>query len=103
MHPRLIATCTFAAVLTLMAACSSGGDSKSSSSSTTTSKAATGSGRVTDLKLDSKHDYGNKYTNGVLPVGDNKYATDAPKKGSVYLCRTPQGQAGARKNVGRGS
>ena len=100
MHPRLIAACTVAAVLTLMAACSSGGDSKSSSSSTTTSKAAAGSGRVTDLKLDPKHDYGNKYANGILPVGDNKYATDAPKKGSVYLCRTPQGQAGGAQERG---
>jgi hypothetical protein len=79
MHPRSIAACTVAAGLILMAACSSGGDSKSSSSSTTTSKAAAGSVRATDLKLDPKHDYGNKYANGILPVGDNKYATDAPK------------------------
>ena len=100
MHPRSIAACTVATVLTLMAACSSGGDSRSSSSSTTTSKAAAGSVRVTDLKLDPKHDYGNKYANGVLPVGDNKYATAAPKNGSVYLCRAPQGQAGGAQERG---
>ena len=55
MHPRSIAVCTVAVMLTLVAACSSGGDSKSSSSATTTSKAAAGSGRTTDLKLDPKH------------------------------------------------
>jgi len=99
MHPRLIAVCTVA-VLSMVAACSSGGNSKSSSSATTTSKAAPGSGRVTDLKLDPKHDYGNKYANGILPVGDNKYVTDAPKKGSVFLCRTPQGQAGGAQERG---
>ena len=99
MHPRLTATCTVA-ILSLVAACSSGGNSKSSSAATTTSKAAAPSGRVTDLKLDPKHDYGNKYANGILPVGDSKYVTDAPKKGSVYLCRAPQGQAGGAQERG---
>src|SRR4029453_9458613 len=61
---------------------------------TTTSKAAANSARGTDLKLDAAHYYGNKYANGILPVGDGNYVTDAPKKGSVYLCRAPQGQGG---------
>jgi len=28
----------------------------------------------------------NKYQNGVVPLGDNKYVTSGPKKGYVYLC-----------------
>ena len=94
MHRKLVAAGIAALVLTSAAACSSGGDSKGSSPATTTSKTAASSGRVTDLKLDPDHDYGNKYANGILPVGDGKYVTDAAKKGSVYLCRAPQGQAG---------
>ena len=100
MHPKLIAAGIAALVLSVAAACSSGGDSKTSSSATTTSKAAADSGRVTDLKLDPGHDYGNKYANGVLPVGDSKFVTDAAKKGSVYLCRAPQGQAGGAGSRG---
>jgi YHYH protein len=92
---RGVAICTVALLLATAAACSSGGDSKgSSSSATTTSAAALSSGRVTDLKLDPDKDYGNKYANGILPVGDNKYVTNAATKGSVYLCRAPQDQAG---------
>ena len=94
MHRKLVAACIAAFVLSVAAACSSDGDPKSSSSATTTSKAGADSGRVTDLKLDPAHHYGNKYANGVLPVGDGNYVTDATKKGSVYLCRAPQGQAG---------
>ncbi|MGI8419384.1 MAG: YHYH protein [Candidatus Levyibacteriota bacterium] len=30
-----------------------------------------------------------------LPLGDNKYTTDAPKKGYIYLCNVQQGQGGA--------
>ena len=34
-------------------------------------------------------------------VGDNKYVTDAPQTGSVYLCRAPQGgQAGGAGSRG---
>ena len=29
---------------------------------------------------------GDKYKSGVLPLGDKKYVTDAPKKGYIYLC-----------------
>jgi hypothetical protein len=97
---RGAAAFTVVLLLATAAACSSGGDSKSSSSATTSSKAAADSGRVTDLKLDPDHDYGNKYANGILPVGDGNYVTDAPKKGSVYLCRAPQGQAGGAGSRG---
>lgn len=86
------------AVTALAAACSSGGGSKTSS--TTTKSRASGSARTTDLKLDPGKNYGNKYANGILPVGDNKYVTDAPKKGSVYLCQAPQGGAGGAQERG---
>jgi len=38
------------------------------------------------LKLDVGKNYGNKYADGILPVGDGKYVTDAPKTGYVYTC-----------------
>jgi hypothetical protein len=86
-------------VTLVAAACSSGGGSKTSST-TTKGTAPSGTTRTTDLKLDPGKNYGNKYANGILPVGDNKYVTDAPKKGSVYLCRAPQGGAGGAQERG---
>ncbi len=43
---------------------------------------------VKELKttLDTAKDYGNKYADGILPVGDNKYTTDTAKKGHIYAC-----------------
>jgi hypothetical protein len=38
------------------------------------------------LVLDVSKDYGNKYADGLLPVGDGKYETSAAKQGSVYAC-----------------
>lgn len=38
----------------------------------------------------------NKYADGVLPLGDQKYFTDGPKKGYVYLCRAQTGGGGAQ-------
>jgi hypothetical protein len=99
-HRKLVAAGIAALVLSSAAACSSGGDSERSSSTTATSKAAGSSGRVTDLKLDPGRNYGNKYANGILPVGDGNYVTDAPTQGSVYLCRAPQGQAGGAGSRG---
>ncbi|HMG25864.1 MAG TPA: hypothetical protein VKH36_03530 [Acidimicrobiia bacterium] len=69
---------TVAVAAVFAAACSSGGGSKSSSS-TTKSTSGSSSARTTDLKLDPGKNYGNKYANGILPVGDSKYVTDAPK------------------------
>src|SRR5262249_5932788 len=90
---------TVAVAAVFAAACSSGGGSKSSSS-TTKSTSGSSSARTTDLKLDPGKNYGNKYANGILPVGDSKYVTDAPKKGSVYLCRAPEGNAGGAQERG---
>jgi hypothetical protein len=62
-------------------------------------KAAT----IQGINLDTKKNYGNKYSNGLLPVGDGKYATEAPKQGYVYVCsqyaqnlKSDQGGAGSR-------
>lgn len=55
--------------------------------------------KATGLMLDLSKRYGDKYQNGILPVGDKKYSTTGAKKGSIYLCRTnfvPEGQAGAQ-------
>jgi len=39
------------------------------------------------LTLDTSKNYGNKYANGLLPVGDGKYDS-AAKKGYIYTCST---------------
>lgn len=38
---------------------------------------------------------GDIYANGILPLGDGKYTTTAPKKGYVYLCNVASGGEGA--------
>lgn len=38
------------------------------------------------LTLDTSKNYGNKYDNGVLPVGDGKYKTTGAQQGYVYAC-----------------
>ncbi len=51
------------------------------------------------LKLDLEKDYGNKYEDGILPVGDDKYVTDSAKKGNIYMCNAnfvSDAQAGAQ-------
>jgi hypothetical protein len=50
------------------------------------SKDTTADTAAEGLKLDEAKNYGNKYKNGVLPVGDNKYSSTAAKKGNVYTC-----------------
>lgn len=42
--------------------------------------------KVEGLQLDPNKDYGDTYADGVLPVGDNKYATSGAKKGYLYAC-----------------
>ena len=95
-------------VALVASACSSGSDAKQSSghtkATTTTTPATTTTvaqaAGTTSLVLDPSHDYGNLYANGILPVGDNKYVTDTPKTGWVFLCRTPQGNAGGAQARG---
>jgi hypothetical protein len=42
--------------------------------------------KVDGLQLDPNKNYGDKYANGILPVGDNKYDKTTAKVGSVYVC-----------------
>jgi hypothetical protein len=54
---------------------------------------------VQGMQLDTGKNYGDKYANGILPVGDNQYSTTAAEKGKVYLCHAnfvPASQAGAQ-------
>ncbi len=44
--------------------------------------------KIQRLQLNTAKNYGNKYANGLLPVGDGKYVTHAAKKGYVYACST---------------
>lgn len=55
------------------------------------------------LQLDTSKNYGNKYANGLLPVGDGKYDSATAKVGSIYTCSQyaqnlghDQGGAGTR-------
>ncbi len=55
---------------------------------------STPTAKVIGLQLETTKNYGNKYADGVLPVGDNMHVTDAAKKGYVYECRVNFGQNG---------
>ena len=55
------------------------------------------------LSLLSDKNYGDKYANGILPVGDGKYSTTGAQIGTVFACsgyaanlKTDTGGAGAR-------
>ena len=40
----------------------------------------------------------NKYSSGSVPLGDNKYVTNGPKKGYVYLCNAHKDNPGSMVN-----
>jgi hypothetical protein len=51
------------------------------------------------LQLDPNKNYGDKYADGLLPVGDEQFTTTSAAKGKVYLCNNnfvPDSQAGAQ-------
>ena len=50
------------------------------STSSTTAQTAQG------LQLDPNKNYGDKYSDGILPVGDGKYSTTGAKEGYIYAC-----------------
>lgn len=87
------------AVLVVLAACSSSGTTNSTSAppTSTSTSSATSTGLLT---LDPAHDYGDKYADGVLPVGDGKYTTDTATKGSVFVCHTGGPNAGGARTRG---
>ncbi len=53
-----------------------------------TTKSLTTSTPVQGLQLNFNKNYGNKYINGLLPVGDGKYSTSTAQVGSVFTCPT---------------
>ncbi|HVS58724.1 MAG TPA: YHYH protein, partial [Candidatus Saccharimonadales bacterium] len=55
-------------------------------SKTTTPETRPTTPTVQGMQLDTSKSYGNKYADGVLPVGDGKYVTTGPKQGYVYAC-----------------
>lgn len=57
---------------------------KSTHQTTTTSTSQAAASGV--LELDTAKNYGDKYANGLLPVGDSKYSSSAAKQGYVYVC-----------------
>jgi hypothetical protein len=48
--------------------------------------ASTPAANLPGLQLDPKKNYGDKYANGLLPVGDGRYVSDAAKQGYIYTC-----------------
>lgn len=58
-----------------------------SAASQTPPKASQPASTVQGLQLDPAKNYGNKYANGILPVGDGKYQTTGAKTGYVYVCQ----------------
>jgi hypothetical protein len=70
------------------------------SSAAPTSASARASASNSAVTLDDSHDYGDKYASGILPVGDGKYTTDAPKQGFVFLCHTGGPNAGGARTRG---
>ena len=57
---------------------------------------------VQGLQLDTTKSYGNKYANGVLPVGDGKHSSTSASKGTIYACSQYE-QNIAREIGGAGS
>jgi len=102
MRPTAVVCVAFLLAAAASACSDDGGQSGSSRTTlrepTTTTSAATGAPEqrsVTSLVLDPTRDYGNEYADGVLPVGDGKFVLDAPRTGSIFLCRQGGGGGGA--------
>lgn len=72
------------ALVVTLAAC---GDSKPGATATTTAATTTAATTAKGLVLDTSKSYGDKYADGILPVGDGKYKSSA-KKGYVFSCQT---------------
>ncbi len=95
-----------ALVAVVLLACSSSSKPSSTSASTSASStsgqgsAASSTPATGALALDPAHDYGDRYADGILPVGDNKYTTDAAKQGFVFLCHTGGPNAGGAQTRG---
>jgi len=56
-------------------------------------------GTLPGLKLDPAKNYGDRYADGILPVGDEQFVTSKAEKGKVFVCNAnfvPDSQAGAQ-------
>jgi hypothetical protein len=80
----LLAAIVVSGVLALTRKASAPAVASTSSNHQTTT--ATSTPKVQGLQLDTSKDYGNKYADGVLPVGDGKYVTTGAQQGYVYTC-----------------
>lgn len=84
----------------LLAGCGSGSVDASESPAPSASDESIDDGLPADaIRLDPTHDYGDRYAEGILPVGDENWSLDAPAVGTVFLCRdnfVPDEQAGAQ-------
>jgi len=92
-----------AALLAAVVVACSSSNSTSAGTSTIPSSASAQTSTQTQpatLTLDPNHDYGDKYADGVLPVGDNHYTTDSPRSGYVFLCHTGGPNAGGAQTRG---
>ena len=84
-------------------ACSDSSSTTASRSSAPTDTSASASGSTAStLTLDLAKNYGDRYADGILPVGDNHYTTDAAKQGYVFLCHAggPGGPGGGASAQG---
>jgi hypothetical protein len=82
-------------VCSALVACSE--SSPTASTASTSSNPATSSiaTATNTLTLDPTKNYGDRYADGILPVGDDHYTTDAAKPGYVFLCHTGAPGGGA--------
>jgi hypothetical protein len=73
--------------------------SQTTNTSSQQSSQQTNTQDIAGLRLDTAKNYGDKYADGILPVGDSKYSTNGTKKGYIYSCNAnfvPATQAGAQ-------
>jgi hypothetical protein len=75
---------------------SNGNTTSSSTEVLGTTNSISGSKVVTQAQLLAMAD--NKYADGNLPLGDNKYTTSGPQKGYVYLCNARKDNPGSMVN-----
>jgi hypothetical protein len=69
-----------------LAGCSTGSEAAGTTAGATAATTTAGMA-VGTLRVDLSKNYGDRYANGLLPVGDGKYLTTAAKKGYVYACQ----------------
>jgi hypothetical protein len=96
-HRRPVAAMLGAVLVLLVAACA---PTVTATTETPTATPVTESDYPADaVVLDPDASYGDRYADGILPVGDEKWTLTDPSVGTIYLCRdtfVADGQAGAQ-------